>query len=431
MSGSENRTQPGQNLLGQLAFVFYVVITTLLVLELLLRGYFALQIGPRVLAYGTPWYRNAIGEHRKRQLATQYDRELAAWNENEDNLDMVSEHENAKGGYLKFFPNEPRYFKDIDSGEVVRVKINAHGFRGDDYTIDKPEGVIRVLTLGASSTFGFYSRDGETYPHYLEERLNARCQDDDKRFQVINFAIPHARAEEIRSMLVAEGLSLSPDVITFYEGRNDSYRIHPMDFRQAGAAHTQEMSGALERAWSWVTRVFVLMRFADELSSTSKEVTADRALESLNAVSERTSRAFIADMDEIRQLAHQRGIVFVVANQQANSKSWFGIPVAERYSMKGVTYSEEVANIERILGRGEAISGYEFNFLIHDRLMRDLESWARENELPFVDVIRVLDQERHHLVSWVHLDAYGNGLIADAFADEILVHVCSDRPQSR
>ena len=89
-------------------------------------------------------------------------------------------------------------------------------------------------------------------------------------------------------------------------------------------------------------------------------------------------------------------------------------------SQKGVTYGDEVASIERILQRGEPISGYEFNFLIHARLMRDLKAWAEKNRLPFVDIISLLDHERQHMVSWVHLDGYANGLVADALADEIL-----------
>jgi hypothetical protein len=79
-----------------------------------------------------------------------------------------------------------------------------------------------------------------------------------------------------------------------------------------------------------------------------------------------------------------------------------------------------MARIEHILQLGEPISGYEFDFLIHARLMRDLRNWAGKNKLPFVDIISLLDQERQHLVSWVHLDAYANGLVADALADEIL-----------
>ena len=94
--------------------------------------------------------------------------------------------------------------------------------------------------------------------------------------------------------------------------------------------------------------------------------------------------------------------------------------------LKGVTYQDEVDQIRALLERGESISGYELNFLVHDRLMRDLEGWARRERLPFVDIIGLLDQERHHLVSWVHLDPYANRLVASAFADEILRHTCPE-----
>jgi hypothetical protein len=410
---------------GKLAFALYLIVVVLLLIELTMRGYFALRVGPRVLVYGTPWYRNAFGEHREAELKQQYDRELAGWNHNEDTLNTVSKHDNAKGGYLKFFPNETKYIKDIDSGELVPVTINSHGFRGEEYSVSKPADVIRVLTLGASSTFGFYNKDDETYPYLLEQRLNKLCHGP-KHFEVINFAIPDARVEQIRSMFMAEGLALDPDVITFYEGRNDSARIHPMDFRQE-RSNGETPAGWLDGGWHALASTFILARFVDEQLVANTQVSAGEALESLQNVSARASKAFLLDLDEIREVAGRRNILFIVANQQANSKSWFGIPAAQRMSQKGVTYGDEVAGIERILQRGEPISGYEFNFLIHDRLMHDLRPWAEKNKLPFIDIISLLDHERQHMVSWVHLDAYANTIVADAFADEILRHECPNR----
>ncbi len=234
---------------GMILYALYLIVVVVLLLEIALRAYFAFQVGPRVLLYGTPWYRNAIGEHREEELIKQYDRELVGWNKKEKAIDSVSNHDDDKGGYLKFFPSETKYYKDIDTGEIVPVTINSHGFRGKDFTIEKPKDVIRVLTLGASSTFGFTNRDKETYPYLLEQKLNQRCHGP-KRFEVINFAIPHARAEEIRAMFVAEGLALKPDVITFYEGRNDSNRIHPMEFRQAnGVPATSRPASGHDCAW--------------------------------------------------------------------------------------------------------------------------------------------------------------------------------------
>jgi hypothetical protein len=402
---------------GTLVFAVYLIVTVALLLELALRGYFALQVGPRVLAYGTPWYRNAFSEHRKEELIQQHARELVGWDASESALDTVSKHNNLQRGYFKFFPHETKYIKDIDSGKILPVTINSHGFRGKEFSLQKPHDVIRVLTLGASSTFGFFNKDDETYPYLLEQRLNQACHGL-KRFEVINFAIPDADSNEIRAMFMAEGLGLDPDVITFYEGRNDSARLRPMDFRQA---HQSETSAGWPRGlWNATTRTFILARFVDEQFAAHTLVSAEDALASLHNVSAETSKQFLSNLDSIRRMAERRNILFIVANQQANSKSWFGIPTSQRMSQQGVTYSDEMAGIERILQRGESISGYEFNFLVHAHLMRELRNWVEKNRLPFVDIISLLDQKREHMVSWVHLDAYANGIVADALVDEIL-----------
>ena len=111
---------------GRVAFVVYLIVTVALLLELTLRGYFALQVGPRVLAYGTPWYRNAFSEHRKEELIKQHTRERVDWHKNESTLNTVSKHNDRKRGYFKFFPNETKYIKDIDSGKIFPVAINSH-----------------------------------------------------------------------------------------------------------------------------------------------------------------------------------------------------------------------------------------------------------------------------------------------------------------
>ena len=41
-------------------------------------------------------------------------------------------------------------------------------------------------------------------------------------------------------------------------------------------------------------------------------------------------------------------------------------------------------------------------------------------EVPFVDVLRRLDDRRDHLLTWVHLTPGGNQVVAAALADTIL-----------
>nr|WP_281719536.1 hypothetical protein [Nitrosomonas nitrosa] len=87
--------------------------------------------------------------------------------------------------------------------------------------------------------------------------------------------------------------------------------------------------------------------------------------------------------------------------------------------MKGITYAQETKMVKDKLEKEDAIVKVELSFLTHTVLTTSLENWAISNRVPFVDVVKVLDQDRDVLVSWVHLSPRGNHMIADALAEEV------------
>jgi hypothetical protein len=76
----------------------------------------------------------------------------------------------------------------------------------------------------------------------------------------------------------------------------------------------------------------------------------------------------------------------------------------------------------------ETITDYEYSFLIHQRLMQDLKHWAEQHDVPFVDVIGALDQNRDYLLSWVHLHPAANRVVAAKFSEPILREFCAATP---
>jgi hypothetical protein len=58
----------------------------------------------------------------------------------------------------------------------------------------------------------------------------------------------------------------------------------------------------------------------------------------------------------------------------------------------------------------------EIMLLRHHYLIEELENIAREENLPLVDNIAIVDQDRRRLVSWVHLTEEGNLRLAEALA---------------
>jgi lysophospholipase L1-like esterase len=301
------------------------------------------------------------------------------------------------------------------TGELTTARINNHGFRGADFALEKPPGVIRVLTLGASSTFGYGNRDHETYPFQLEEILNARAAPG-IRYEVINFAIPHATTDNIVSMFRAEGMALQPDFVTLYAGANDS-------------SIKEEAGSVAGRLWLWLRERLLLFEFAHH------------HLEALLPPARH-----LWSVERLKDACDEIGARLVVATQQARSLA------VEGESLRGLTYAGELALVRaqlssgKVGGRFPLEAWYEMArrvaqiptghgrrarqlmadldktriFLVHARLMEDLRAWAREHDVGFVDAIEALDGRRDQLISWVHLHPEANRRLARAFAEEIL-----------
>lgn len=388
-------------LIGLLAAIFFA--------ETVTRFYFAWSVGPRVLLYGTDWYRNVdppAAEKRTSITESEYKEATAEW----ARKDSVEVHGRALKGYNKFFPNELKTTKDADTGERIPVTINSRGFRGKEFEEKKAPGVIRVLTMGSSSTFGYYDRDNETYPYYLEQALNSSCKSG-PRFEVINFAIPHAGIDNIAAMFFAEGIGLAPDVVTLYEGRNDS-------------TVAKKINGVWDKAYAVMVHRLLLVAFIDQTLVGERVSLTDPSLQ-LGPQAEQRSRAYFDKLTTIFEAAQKAGIKLIVASQQATSKSPLPGAVQERLALRGVTYAEEAESIRRRMERNGDVTAYEFSFLVHQRLMQDLKPWAEKRGVPFVDVISALDKDRHYLLSWVHLHPEANRVIAAKYSEAILNQFCA------
>ncbi|RIL03469.1 MAG: hypothetical protein DCC71_15105 [Proteobacteria bacterium] len=364
----------------KLAFALVVLLLVGVALELTVRIAFAAKIGPRVLLYGIVSDRDEQG---------------------------VQSHENVVAGrYSKYFPHQKRRDADVDTGESFEVTINAHGFRGEDWSVAKPPGVVRVVTLGASSTFGYHDRDDETYPHYLERDLAEACPA--RRFEVINLGIPHLDAEQILALFVDEALALDPDVVTFYEGINDA---------QGGGWRAPTAPSLASRVRRAVREHLLLAALLADLRA-KKSFTADEVAAHVGGKAER----FLASLAQIREQSRERGIELAVVTQQAQSG------MKTREEMRGLRYGEEVARIrERLASQGEIASG-ELYLLAHDELMRALRGWSAANGVTLVDGIAALDARRDTMVSWVHLNAEGNRILSRAIASALLPRVCPGAP---
>lgn len=391
-----------------LGAVLFSALFTLLLLEAVVRGYFATQVGPRLWLYGTRWKVVAADLSKDRSVSTHL-RTVGGYREYDPTL---------HGSYAKYFPNEVRFTPSPDRREYYEARINNQGFRGADFTTEKPPDTFRILTMGASSTFGYHDRDDETYPYYLGQILNQRAAGS-KHFEVINFAVPHAASNNILAMFLAEGVQLAPDLVTFYEGANDAVIVERAE------------PGLVGRGWEALRQWSLAAEFINyslRLGVVNEHYTWSDEL------AERRTKAFLANLESLRQECRQRGIRLVVATQQMKSE------LVKPEDMKGLTYDDEVRMVRERVARGEigpsrpapwvvvqpigALLAVFYSprvMLIHSRLMNEERAWAAAHpDVGFVDVVKALDQDRDLLANWVHLRAEANRKIAEALAPEIL-----------
>lgn len=102
----------------------------------------------------------------------------------------------------------------------VPVKINSLGLRDDEISVAKPDGVVRILMLGDSVTFGWGVLDEDTVSAKLEALLNAAP--DATQVEVVNSGVGNYNAVQEISYFLNRGAELNPDIVVLNYFINDA-----------------------------------------------------------------------------------------------------------------------------------------------------------------------------------------------------------------
>lgn len=120
-------------------------------------------------------------------------------------------------------PNTKWYYEDYFGVKPIQM-INSLGFRGKEFSHDKPKGTFRIVCMGGSTTFGLGEPDEEkTYPSLLEKKLSALYPR--RQIEVINAGTPGWSSAESLINLQFRVLDLNPDMIVIYDGINDTFAM--------------------------------------------------------------------------------------------------------------------------------------------------------------------------------------------------------------
>jgi lysophospholipase L1-like esterase len=104
--------------------------------------------------------------------------------------------------------------------------INSAGFRDDEFDEAKPEGTIRIIALGDSTTAGNGVLDVDrTFTQLLEKRLNESRGDEDPRYEVFNMGVGGYHTMQEAETLRTKGMKYDPDLVLLTFCMND-FHLH-------------------------------------------------------------------------------------------------------------------------------------------------------------------------------------------------------------
>ena len=115
------------------------------------------------------------------------------------------------------FVEDRELFWRLKPGSMFRgIRVNSAGFRDREFPTNKPPGTVRVVCMGDSCTAG----GSPPYATLLDTRLS-EAPPDDRKWEAFNAACYGYSAVQGLRLLKRVGLSMQPDIVTFYYGWND------------------------------------------------------------------------------------------------------------------------------------------------------------------------------------------------------------------
>jgi lysophospholipase L1-like esterase len=173
---------------------------------------------------------------------------------------------------VRKYGGEPIYSPHPYLGYVLnpaheRNEVNTLGLRGPAIEPGRQPGVVRVLCLGGSTTYGAGLRAEQAYPMRLEQHLNAAAPDG-LRFEVLNGGVPGYTSIDSLVNLELRLLALEPDVVLVYHGVNDARLVQARGYRsdyshiRAPWRDPRDQVSPLDRwlvlrwrTWAWLTEL--------------------------------------------------------------------------------------------------------------------------------------------------------------------------------
>tara|TARA_B100001964_G_scaffold138638_1_gene152928 strand:- start:46 stop:1104 length:1059 start_codon:yes stop_codon:yes gene_type:complete len=293
----------------------------------------------------------------------------------------------AQDGYFKVLPG--KYKNDKYS---TFYTINSKGFRGAEFSGKGSK--YRIVTIGASSTMGLESNEGETWPSQLQKVLT----EDGHSVEVINCAIDASSSDHHLKMIGSEIIEYGPDIILYYAGRND----HAISGTERYPGPALWPKGRISYFKAWVIykkaqiRFILLKWFAFDL-------------ETIFSYPNNWKAKYTNNLKEMIIATKRSKGLFVIITQVMD------------YPLE--VFEDLASNSENLIKILQMKNKQRYFFLRQNDLLRIQSGIAKENDIKVIDLHTVFYKAKKSGVKTfydnIHLTPEGNKLIARRLASYI------------
>ena len=298
--------------------------------------------------------------------------------------------------YLSYYPT-PNYQKGLTSH-------NSLGYRNDEFPLEKPSGVYRIVALGGSSTYDVSIKDNA---HTFTAQLERLLKEDYgyQNVQVINAGVPGYNSWEILVNLEFRVLDLDPDLVIIYENTNDVHArmVEPSAYRGDDLGRRQAWQVPPVALWEHSA----LLRIVSRMMNMSRQVSIDDFVSSPTYVSWPFEYRLIEDNLDPGEILKENPPIYFRRNLEIMCA------IAKEH---GVTILLTTWAYSPYMNDYASQDYYQRGFQENNDVVKEV---ANRHHIPLFDFAEVMPQDAKYWADGRHANEAGALLKATLFAEFI------------
>jgi lysophospholipase L1-like esterase len=309
---------------------------------------------------------------------------------------------------------------------------NNLGFRGEDMSIQKPEGTIRIAVLGSSLVYDPSLDLADSYPHRLQQYL----REQGYNVEVINAGVANYTTLEVLTMFTTSVLELDPDIAIIYSGSADINQrlVWPPDAYRSNYRASRGVDVALQftpQVWEYSTLVRLIGVPYGYIEPHSFKF--DTSIYSIPQPNYYRDEYF----DQMQRGTHPEGFFQQVSVEEmlaANPPTFYADNLR---SIVGAALANDVEPVLMTLAYYHGFDESDFPWTAsapyiaasqqNNEIIREVA--AESNTLLF-DFADVMPREPEYFSDGVHLNEQGNDLRVPLVADYLIANGLLSEPEN-